>query len=41
LTTTFEYANTYSKDKVFVIALALPGNPFPIIEHPFKRDEKG
>jgi len=41
LTTTFEYANTYSKDKVFVIALALPGNPFPIIEHPFKRDENG
>jgi len=52
-TSNFEYASLYaalkqksnpSKNKVFVVALVIPGNPFPVTEHPYvngKPNEKG
>jgi len=43
VTSKAEYAAKYSSQtpKVFVIGFVMVGNPFPVIEHPFRTDEKG
>jgi len=43
-TSDFSYAEKYAKtnvngEKVFVIAVTIPGNVFPVLEHPFQSDD--
>jgi len=43
-TSDFSYAEKYVQlqtHQVFLIALTLPGNPFPVVEHPYRRNKKG
>ena len=43
VTSKAEYAEQYCQEipKVFVIGFVIVGNPFPVIEHPFKNQNNG